>query len=138
MAHRGEYLGKENLGEGRMDGAESARRAFRSWRSLAGALLFLIALGALAACGEASDNPEDCTAAEYYNEAQELCTACPAAVEPECRPGCGFRIAEDDNGCPVAECLQECKCGSGEFFSDDTFSCQSCEQADEPLLICAE
>lgn len=115
-------------------GGAWGRRALR----LAGVGLVLVSLGALAGCGDAVDNPEDCTSVEYYNEATKLCTPCAAAVVPTCEPGCGFVIARDENSCPIAQCAAECRCEGGEFFSDDTLSCVACAEADIELLICAE
>lgn len=90
-----------------------------------------------AGCGEATDNPEDCTEAEYFDEANEQCVACPAVSAPQCRPGCGFRIVEDERrGCPVAECAVECLCEDGQYFSDQTLSCESCDSAVDPPRLC--
>lgn len=109
----------------------------RRWAGLFGAGL-LIMWGGFSGCGDAVDKPEDCTSVEYFNEATKLCTPCAAAVVPTCEPGCGFEIVRDDNNCPVAQCAAECRCGEGEFFSDDTLSCVGCAEADIDLLICAE
>lgn len=105
---------------------------------LAGVLLLLGVLTALSGCADAVDNPEDCTSVEYFSEATKLCTACPAAIEPKCEPGCGFEIVRDENSCAVAECASECRCEEGEFFSDDNLSCVACSEAPVDLLICAE
>lgn len=108
------------------------------FRSFAGVVLVGFALGAAVGCGDATDSPEDCTGVEYYNEATQLCTACPAAVEPDCQPGCGFEIVQDDNSCPVAQCASECRCEQGEFISEDNLSCVACAESTVELLICAE
>ncbi|QDG49962.1 hypothetical protein FIV42_04170 [Persicimonas caeni] len=107
------------------------------WR-VAATCLLLIAFAALFACGEATDQPEDCRPGEYFDEANELCSACPAVPDPDCRPGCGFFIEDDERGCPVAQCAEECLCESGQFFSDDTLGCESCEEASDPPGICQE
>lgn len=118
---------------------EYRRRHFIRWR-LAASCLLLIAFAALFACGEATDQPEDCRHGEFFDEASELCTACPALGEPDCLPGCGFRVEEDERECPIIECAEAnaCVCDSGEFFSDETLGCESCEQASDPPQICAE
>ncbi len=109
-----------------------------AWRLWAAALMLVTALAALAACGTATDNPSDCTADEYYDDATNLCTACPAAVVPDCQAGCGFEIVKDDRGCPVAQCVEQCQCGAGEFFSQDTLTCQKCADAANPPPVCAQ
>jgi anaerobic selenocysteine-containing dehydrogenase len=93
---------------------------------------------AFAACGGTpSDNPSDCTEGEYYNEATELCTSCPTVVDPGCTPGCGFRIVEDDRGCPQAECAVDCDlCASDEYFSEPDLTCRPCEASPNPPEIC--
>ena len=125
---------------------EHRGRLFTKWR-VAAAALMLVAFAGLFACGEATDQPEDCLPGEFFDEANEDCTPCPALAVPDCREGCGFRILDDERGCPVAECgltdqsedsKRTCLCATGEFFSEDTFSCQSCEQAESPPAICAE
>jgi hypothetical protein len=103
-------------------------------------LLSLVCVAAVAVapgCGEATDSPEDCTEAEYFDEANEQCVACPAVVAPQCRPGCGFYIVEDERrGCPVAECAVECLCEQGQFFSDESLACESCDGAVDPPRLC--
>ena len=108
----------------------------------------LIALVGLFACGEATDQREDCRDGEYFDEANESCEACPAIPEPNCRPGCGFHIVEDERGCPVAECgltgaattddggATQCRCPAGEFFDDDSLTCVSCDSVSDPPAIC--
>jgi hypothetical protein len=113
------------------------------WASVA---LLLVAAAALMACGEATDQPEDCRPGEYFNEANESCDACPAIVEPQCSEGCGFKIVgpeeREDLRCPIAECQvpsaegDSCACLSGQFFDDDTLSCESCGAVIDPPMIC--
>lgn len=110
----------------------------RRLRHLSGLLLATLAFAALLACGEATEDPEDCTPGEFFDEATELCTSCPPVVEPDCQPGCGFRIAEDENECPVAVCDETCRCADGEFFSSDSLTCETCETAADPPAICDE
>lgn len=104
---------------------------------LGATLALLLMVVVWAGCGDVTDRPEDCTEGEYFNEAQKLCVACAAPVEPTCRAGCGFQIVKDESGCAVAECLLECKCPRGEFFSNDSFSCEACDEASDPPQICA-
>ena len=116
---------------------------FRQRLSLLGPGLLVVALvlgaASLAACGEAAEDPDDCVAGEFFDDGIERCVACPAIVEPECRPGCGFRIVEDNRGCPAAECAEQCDiCEAGEFFSEDSLSCEACAEANDPPAICAE
>lgn len=117
-------------------------------RRLTVSALLVTAAMALLGCGEATDQPEDCRPGEFFNEANESCDACPAIVEPQCSEGCGFEIIgpeeRDDLRCPIAQCLvpsgesNTCLCPSGEFFADETLSCESCETAPDPPAICDE
>lgn len=102
------------------------------------ALLFLMFA---VACGEPTDRPEDCTPNEYFDESRRLCRVCPAPSAPQCDPGCGIRIVEDQRGCPATECLvgEVCSdCGPLEFVDPDTLICtpcdgpMSCEDGSEP------
>ncbi len=80
---------------------------------------------AQAGCGEASDDPSDCTPDQYYDEARGLCQLCPSVSAPTCREGCGFTIARDERGCPQARCAVACDlCPQGQAFSEQTLSCQ--------------
>lgn len=101
-------------------------------------LVGLAAMGlALASCGEASDDPEDCTPEEFFDEATELCTPCPAVGKPDCAEGCGFRVVDDEFGCPVAECATECDlCPEDFYFAEDTLRCERCSTAIDPPEIC--
>jgi hypothetical protein len=109
-----------------------------------GVVLVLMAATTLFACGEATDQPEDCRPGEFFNEANESCDACPAIIEPQCRQGCGFEIVtpEDrgDLSCAIAECADPCLCQDepGQFFDEATLSCENCETATDPPRICAE
>lgn len=123
-----------------------SRRA-HIWRVVLAGVLLTAALGALAACGQAGDQRSDCTTDEYYDEGNQECRACPAAVVPECRPGCGFRIESDSRGCPVARCgaqpadgsvAFECRCPAGQYFSEETFVCTSCDDAVDPPDVCVQ
>ncbi len=93
---------------------------------------FVIAVFALVACipacGEPTDDPEDCTDGEFFDESSEQCQTCPAIFEPDCAPGCDFTVREDQNGCPEAVCNTSCgdTCPRGSFFSDDTLQCEAC------------
>ena len=69
-------------------------------------LLFIV--GLTLSCGEATDDPADCTENEYFDEGREICRACPAIVEPRCREGCSFSVVEDPRGCPLAQCSLDC------------------------------
>lgn len=90
-----------------------------------GALTASLVLAAWACTSEVRDRPEDCRTGQYYDSGQRLCLTCPSVIEPICREGCGFRISEDNRGCPVAECAVECDlCAEGELFSRDTLSCE--------------
>lgn len=108
------------------------------------ALLLSLALAGIAACGDPTDDPEDCTVNEYFDDGSELCRTCPALQTPTCGADCGFFIvAEDDRPCPRARCLvpdaggacvcpadePECSatCGEGEVFDARSFSCLSCD-----------
>lgn len=93
-----------------------------------------------AACGGAPrDNPSDCTAGEYYNQATQQCETCPTVVDPGCTPGCGFRISQDSRGCAVAECAVDCElCPSDEYFSEDNLACEPCEASPNPPEICPD
>lgn len=113
-------------------------RWWTSWRLWAAAMLLATALASLGGCGTASDNPSDCSNDEFFDEASQLCTACPATVQPQCEAGCGFEVVQDSRGCPVAQCQQKCVCGSGEYFSEQTFSCQKCAEATNPPASCAQ
>lgn len=95
------------------------RQSVRWWWMMAGGALAL-----LAACGEPTDAPEDCTVNEYYDGVEQLCFTCPAVEEPTCRAGCGFSITEDARGCPEATCDDTCSmCPEGASFSLDTLAC---------------
>ena len=59
-------------------------------------------------CGEATDDPEDCTSNEYFDEGREICRACPAIIEPTCRDQCSYELVQDSRGCPVAQCQLDC------------------------------
>lgn len=71
------------------------------------AFLVIASLGFLG-CGEPTDDPEDCSQNEYFDDAKQLCETCPAVDEPECRTGCGFSIQDDERSCPVAVCDDVC------------------------------
>lgn len=91
-------------------------------------------------CGEgASDNPADCAEGDTYNDATQLCEPCPRVRDPGCEEGCGFRIVEDERGCPAAECARACDlCEGGEFFSSEVLACVACEEALSPPDVCVE
>lgn len=115
------------------------KRDGRSWVYLVFGLLLLALTATLpAACGEATEDPEDCRPGEFFDEANERCTACPAVTEPQCEPGCGFRLTDDAQGCPALDCAQECVCPSDEFFSDETLNCEDCAATADPPAICFE
>ncbi len=115
------------------------KRGGRSWVYLVLGLLLLALTATLpAACGEATEGPEDCGPGEFFDEANERCESCPAVSEPQCEPGCGFELDDDAQGCPVLECAQPCKCSSGEFFSDETLDCEDCAASADPPAICFE
>lgn len=81
------------------------------------------------ACGEPTDDPEDCAANQYFDETRKLCITCLAATEPTCEPGCGFVIEPDANGCPQAACLDAASCDLCEptqYFDDDQARCVDC------------
>lgn len=87
-------------------------------------LLLAVSLGS-AACGDPTDRPADCVASEYFDEAQQLCTSCPALLEPDCREGCGFIVIADERGCPAAQCDDTCSlCPEGTVFAEETLSCE--------------
>lgn len=79
-------------------------------------------------CGEPTDDREDCTQGEFFDESTEQCDVCPAVLEPDCAPGCDFTIARDENGCPEAICNTECTntCQRGTFYSEDSLQCEIC------------
>ena len=82
-------------------------------------------LSALSACGDPTDNAEDCTANEFFDLSSELCLSCPALTLPRCQPGCGFVIERDTNNCPAAACALSCDlCADGERFSEETLACE--------------
>ena len=87
-----------------------------------------VALVCWAGCGEPTDDPEDCTPSERFNEASEICELCPVVRTPQCRPGCGFTIVNAEDGCPEAVCDLSCELcsGPGRFFSYDTLRCEQC------------
>ena len=91
----------------------------------------------VAACGEPTDDPEDCTPNQYFDEAKELCFTCAAIEPPDCAAGCGFRVEPDERGCPSAVCalpstdpatgVTICgECAANEFFSETTLACERC------------
>lgn len=91
--------------------------------------LVLVALTAVASCGDPTDRPEDCTPNEFFDEARSLCLSCPAVVEPSCDDGCGFEITANEFGCPAAACLvgDSCdRCDALDFFSTETLTCEPC------------
>ncbi len=71
------------------------------------ALVVLGALGILG-CGEPTDDPEDCSKNEFFDDSKQLCQTCPAVDEPECRDGCGYTIQDDERSCPIAVCDDVC------------------------------
>lgn len=71
-------------------------------------LFWSMALAAFVGCGEPTDDPEDCTQNEYFDDSKRLCETCPAVDEPECRDHCGYSIQKDDRGCPEAVCNNVC------------------------------
>lgn len=88
-------------------------------------LMFAAAVLVVWGCGaEATDRPEDCRDGQYFDEARELCTSCPAVQEPQCREGCGLEIFSDQRGCPVARCEAGCEgCAEGEVFEQSSNQC---------------
>ena len=85
----------------------------------------LICAIALAACGEPTDRPEDCTGNEFFDQSTDLCTSCPVIDPPSCRPRFGFVIVSDpDTACPVAQCSDTPQCADFEIFETDSASCQ--------------
>ena len=91
----------------------------------------LVALGLWAGgCGEPTQDPEDCTPSERFNQANELCEFCPVLRTPQCRPGCGFTIVTADDGCPEAACDQSCDLcsGPGSYFSFQSLRCEPCPE----------
>lgn len=109
----------------------------RLWAMLA-LLLLAGGLATTAGCGEPTDNPEDCRPGEFFDEGNEQCVACPAVSAPQCEPGCGFRVIDDDRNCPTTECTDQCLCDSGAFFSEENLECESCEEASDPPALCFE
>ena len=88
-------------------------------------LLLLAPLSCLTACGEATDRPQDCSADEFFDEADSQCTSCPALTIPGCREGCAILVSSDDRGCPEASCDLSCDaCPQGSSFSLETLSCE--------------
>ncbi len=78
--------------------------------------------------GEVRDRAEDCRSDQYFDEGGERCRSCPAAVEPTCKPGCGFDVERDHLDCPVLTCESGCKgCPEGERWNGEE---ERCEVAD--------
>lgn len=94
------------------------------------ALLVGLLVPFFAFCGEPTDNPEDCTDGQYFDQVRKLCFTCPALRVPECTAGCGFVIrTNEDDGCPESDCVdaQTCDlCTDDEFFSDASLQCEAC------------
>ncbi len=99
----------------------------RNWGLIGVVMVVLTAAG----CGgnEPSDRPSDCTGDEYFNQRTERCQPCPVYDKPSCKPGCGFEITEDRNGCPRPTCDSECDtCGPGAFYAVEQGACQRCPE----------
>lgn len=80
----------------------------------------------MVACGgaEGTDRPGDCDDDEFYDEGNERCVTCPAVVEPECLPGCGFELVEDNRECPQLRCAEGCEgCNEGEIWDEEQERC---------------
>ncbi len=85
--------------------------------------MLLVTMG----CGttEVRDRPEDCGGDEYFDEGRERCRICPAVDEPQCLPGCGFTVVEDNRGCPLLQCDPTCPgCDEGEEWDPDEERCE--------------
>ena len=100
------------------------------------------ALLVIAACGEAVDRPQDCSANEFFDEADSQCKSCPALTIPGCREGCSILVSSDDRGCPEASCDLTCDaCPEGTSFSLETLACEpSCLEGSslDPFLgVCS-
>ena len=77
------------------------------------------------ACGDPTDDPEDCTSNEFFDPGDKRCKTCPAVDEPDCGDGCGFTVETDEQGCPVAECDLTCApCPTGTSYSEETLQCE--------------
>ena len=94
----------------------------------------------LVSCGDPTDDPEDCTENEYFDESKSLCRTCDPISEPDCGEGCGFTVVSDSNGCALAECNLECTgaCAFGQFFSDESLQCEACPGFDAGPSSCDE
>ncbi len=89
--------------------------------------LLVVGLVGLAACGEATDRPQDCRESEFYNQQTGRCVSCPAISPPECAEGCGWEVYEGDNGCKRARCAPECRtCEVGSRYSREEGVCEPC------------
>ncbi|MEZ4459664.1 MAG: hypothetical protein R3E66_08005 [bacterium] len=69
---------------------------------------WIVVIFAAFGCGEPTDDPQDCTQNEYFDDAKQLCETCPAVEEPECRDGCGYTVTKDERSCPIAVCNDVC------------------------------
>jgi hypothetical protein len=95
----------------------------RMWTISALVATLLMSMG----CGntEVRDRPEDCRGDEYFDEGRERCRTCPAVTEPECLPGCGFTVTEDNRGCPVRQGDPTCPgCDEGEEWDREEERCE--------------
>lgn len=96
------------------------------WRRLA--MVTAVAMMAIG-CGssepEVRERPEDCQDYQYFDEGQERCRSCPAAYQPECKPGCGFDIEFDERGCPILWCEAGCEgCEEGKQWDGQHERCE--------------
>lgn len=113
----------------------------RGWgRTIVGLFVaaLVVAAAFVSACGESADDPDDCRPGEFFNQATERCTPCPALGEPDCVEGCGYTVVEDSRGCPEFECAETCLCDDEEYFSDDSLECEECQEASDPPRICSD
>lgn len=96
--------------------------------SAVGLAVFVVVASAGCGSSEIRDRPEDCTEHEYLDESSNRCTPCPPIRNPDCRDGCGYRVEDDDRGCPVARCVSTCDlCEAGEYFSEVQTTCVACD-----------